>query len=146
MFFVRQSSKTCKAVYTLYCQGHNLFDNLIDKLYRYKLSDHPTQNQISRSPSWIKMLLPPSMKSLQYQHIAHTKPISCPTFFSFFLSFCRVSCPTCKFQKLVLFISSVGYTYQCHWTTSSVGEPGTKGTKPRPPKTGRMKESSNFRQ
>ena len=35
---------------------------------------------------------------------------------------------------------------QGHWRTCSVGEPGTKGTNPRPPKTGRMKASSNFRQ
>lgn len=49
------------------------------------------------------------------------------------------------FTYLTLFKASwVGVCSQCR--PLSVGDPGTKGTKPRPPNIGRMKASSNFRQ
>lgn len=43
-------------------------------------------------------------------------------------------------------IGCICLTHSARWTVRSVGEPGAKGTNPRPPKTGRMKESSNLRQ
>jgi len=44
--------------------------------------------------------------------------------------------------------STLCYNYRAHASPflASAGELGTKGTKPRPQNTGRMNESSNFRQ